>query len=421
MATLLEKLCRWANTYSYFTLLAPQPSSSPYPYGTFPRKMAVGAKYLIPFDGKDDFETLKGVLSSKSGPWFGHFTYDLKNQLESLTSSHPDRIHHPLICFYQPQFLVDFDENMISITGEGVSYDLLTQILTFALPKPQPSRPLALTPTMNKEEYLEAFRYLHRHIVEGDIYEINLCQEFQATQVEIDPISTFIRLYTISPAPFSCIHKTENTWLLCASPERFLKKSDDKIISQPIKGTARRHPQAEEDQRIKEWLATNEKERAENMMIVDLVRNDLARSAIPGTVRVEELFGIYSFPQVHQMISTVTAHLKDPKLVVDALAKAFPMGSMTGAPKIMAMRLIETYEKSKRGLFSGSVGYFSEEGDFDFNVVIRSVFYNQANREVSIQVGSAITYDAEAEMEYEECLLKARALIEALEAQLLSN
>jgi para-aminobenzoate synthetase component 1 len=203
-------------------------------------------------------------------------------------------------------------------------------------------------------------------------------------------------------------------FLLSASPERFIKKVGKKIISQPIKGTARRGANEEEDKQIKHHLFNDPKERAENIMIVDLVRNDLSRTADKGSVIVEELCGIYTFPQVHQMISTVVSELREDVHFIEAIRQCFPMGSMTGAPKVRAMKLIEKYESTKRGLFSGAVGYITPEGDFDFNVVIRSILYNARNHYLSFMVGGAITMQAEAEKEYEECMLKAKAIMRVL-------
>jgi para-aminobenzoate synthetase component 1 len=201
---------------------------------------------------------------------------------------------------------------------------------------------------------------------------------------------------------------------LSASPERFIKKSLNKLYSQPIKGTVRRAQDDAEDEKLKSALLASEKERAENLMIVDLVRNDLAKSSETGSVEVTELFGRYSFKQVHQMISTVSSTIIDGLNPVTAIANAFPMGSMTGAPKVMAMQLIEQYENSKRGLYSGAIGYFAPNEDFDFNVVIRSIQYNEERQYVNFEVGSAITIDSHAEQEYEECLLKASAMLRAL-------
>lgn len=199
--------------------------------------------------------------------------------------------------------------------------------------------------------------------------------------------------------------------------ERFLKKEGNKLISQPIKGTIRRGSEPTEDQALAEQLQNDPKERAENVMIVDLVRNDLARSSTPGSVQVEELFGIYPFPIVHQMTSTVSSRLRTECSGLDALKAAFPMGSMTGAPKIMSMQLIDRYELTRRGIYSGAIGYFTPEGNFDFNVVIRTLVYDASRQYASLQVGSAITYDSIPEKEYEECFVKIKGWIEALESK----
>ena len=205
--------------------------------------------------------------------------------------------------------------------------------------------------------------------------------------------------------------------MLCASPERYLRKEANKVISQPIKGTAKRFSDETLDNNSKIALEQNPKERAENIMIVDLVRNDLSHTAIKGSVAVEELCGIYTFEQVHQMISTVVSTVENSVSPVEILRTTFPMGSMTGAPKISAMNIIEELEETKRGLYSGAVGYFTPENDFDFNVVIRSILYNAREKYLSFSVGSAITSQSIPEQEYEECLLKAKAMFEVLSSK----
>jgi len=276
------------------------------------------------------------------------------------------------------------------------------------------------TPVVNiqsvfsKQEYLDAAAGIKEHIIRGDIYVTNFCQEFFAEHAYIDPLAIFFDLNSLSPNPFAGFFKWKDNYILSASPERFLAKRGNKLISQPIKGTAKRGETAQEDKAIKQQLRNHAKELQENVMIVDLVRNDLTRSAKQGTVKTEELFGIYTFNQLHQMISTVTCELEDGTSPVDAIKNTFPMGSMTGAPKISAMQLMEQYERTKRGVYSGALGYFSPDGDFDFNVVIRTLLYNAAEKYLSFHVGSAITYHADAEQEYEECLLKAKAILEVL-------
>jgi para-aminobenzoate synthetase component 1 len=269
---------------------------------------------------------------------------------------------------------------------------------------------------ISKELYLEKVTKMLEHIHAGDMYEANFCMEFYAENAVINPLEKFQKLNQISKAPFSVFFKNNKHFLLCASPERYLKKVGDKIISQPIKGTSKRFFDTIEDEKSKHNLENDAKERAENIMITDLVRNDLSHTAQKGSVEVAELCKIYSFLQVHQMISTVTSKLDAQYSPIDVLRTTFPMGSMTGAPKISVMKIIENQEETKRGLYSGTVGYFTPEGDFDFNVVIRSILYNQENKYVSFSVGSAITAQSVPEKEYEECLLKAKAMAEVLKS-----
>jgi para-aminobenzoate synthetase component 1 len=269
---------------------------------------------------------------------------------------------------------------------------------------------------ISKSEYISTFNKLQEHIKRGDIYEVNFCHEYFAKSAELNPVNTFRNLYEISNSPFSAFFRTNDFYLMSASPERFVKKFGNTIISQPIKGTRKRGNSVEEDLKLKEELRQCPKEQSENVMIVDLVRNDLSKTAEKSSVKVEELYGIYSFTQVHQMISTITSELRDDIHWSEVLKTTFPMGSMTGAPKIRAMQLIEEYETFKRGLYSGSVGYVTPNGDFDFNVIIRSILYNTTNGYVSLAVGSAITANAKGDDEYAECELKAKAMLEVLNA-----
>jgi para-aminobenzoate synthetase component 1 len=243
---------------------------------------------------------------------------------------------------------------------------------------------------------------------------MNFCQEFFSENAYVDPLSVYHNLTNISPTPFAGFFKLGGKYILSATPERFLSKRGNILTSQPIKGTAKRSLDVDEDLRIKADLKNSKKEQAENVMIVDLVRNDLTKSAVKGTVKVDELFGIYTFPQVHQMISSISCELSPDVHFIDAIKNTFPMGSMTGAPKLRAMQLIDEYERSKRGAYSGSFGYIDPSGDFDFNVVIRSILYNTDTAYLSFQVGGAITYESDAEKEYEECLVKASAIMKVL-------
>jgi para-aminobenzoate synthetase component 1 len=260
----------------------------------------------------------------------------------------------------------------------------------------------------DKATYLQAINNLRTHIKDGDCYEINYCVEGYCENASVEPLAVFRQLNQLSPAPFAAYYRLGEQYMMCASPERYLCRQADRVVSQPIKGTSRRHADPAADAESKRALRASIKEQAENVMIVDLVRNDMARCCATGTVQVDELFGIYSFPQVHQMISTVSGQLCRP--FTDAIRYSFPMGSMTGAPKHKVMQLTERYERARRELYAGTVGYITPTGDFDFNVVIRSLFYNAATKYLSFQTGGAITYDSDPEQEWEEMRLKAWAL-----------
>lgn len=403
-----------------------------YPNDPFPNRLCVGAKRVISFSGDDAagldaFQALQNAHRERPSFLVGYFGYDLKNKLESLTSRNPDRLGFPTVHFVEPEWVIDFQETAIRIQGEGDAQTLVDAINAFAsLPENHASvknsdttfnerPPINVRCRVTPDEYQATVRRIQAHILAGDVYELNYCIEFFAQNVELDPLATYRSLNERSPMPFSNFLKIGDRYVMGASPERFLTRDGRRILSQPIKGTIRRGQTPDEDALLRDQLLNSEKERAENLMIVDLVRNDLARSAETGSVRVEELFGIYGFQQVYQMISSVSATLLDGISWTDALRNAFPMGSMTGAPKIRAMQLIDELEVSRRGVYSGAIGYVTPDGDFDFSVVIRTLLYNAQSRYASFSVGSAITYDADPAQEWQECLLKARAIREVLE------
>ncbi len=380
---------------------------------------AFGIKEKISFNAGNAFHALKTFYTAKNDWLFGYFGYDLKNETEALDSKNHDGLDLPDLFFFQPEIVVEifekkavfhFFESDININQLLISIsESVGQLSDF-----NTSKSVKLIPRISKSEYIQTVNKIHQHIARGDVYEMNFCQEFFSENHLIEPLSVFQRLNEISKAPFTCYFKNDVHYLLSASPERFLQKKGDKLTSMPIKGTARRGATPEEDKNIRESLFRNQKERSENVMIVDLVRNDLSRSCWAGTVQTEELFGVKTFEQVHQLVSTVSGMLHPEVHFVDAIKNAFPMGSMTGAPKVRAMQLIEQYEKSKRGLYSGAIGYLTPSGDFDFNVVIRSLIYNRQRLYLSLHVGSAIVFDSVPEKEYEECLLKAKALMNVL-------
>lgn len=387
-----------------------------------PRIIAIGAtEEFISQGQKDCLEELQRFCDKKKRWLFGYLTYDLKNTIEQLCSKNEDGLNFPMIHFFSPKVVIRQNEDSFSLfyDDESLSEKEANEIYKLCFsPAPEEKNKrdnqITIRSKILKGEYIDSVNKLKQHIREGNIYEINFCQEFYAENISIDTATVYKKLNVISSAPFSAFGKFGAHHLICASPERFLQKRSSKLISQPIKGTIRRSENVMEDEQLKKELQNNAKEQSENVMIVDLVRNDLSRIAKKGSVNVDELFGIYTFKQVHQMISTVSCEIKENISFTDILKSLFPMGSMTGAPKISAMKLIEEYESTKRGLYSGAVGYISPDGDFDFNVVIRSILYNSENSYLSFMVGSAITDKAQAEQEYEECLLKAKAMFDAL-------
>jgi para-aminobenzoate synthetase component I len=409
----------WAQQFETFCILDNNRIANALNLQEIEFAMAVGVKDSLIGTGEDDWNKMKVFMDKHSGdsPVFGYLSYDLKNQLEKLSSKHPDNIGFAPMYFFTPLHLILIDSNGQLMVMSENGDQMLKEIKAIEIQKTV-QKPFSIHAKVTKEKYIETVKKIKEHILNGDVYELNYCVEFFAENTNIDPVQTYFSLQKISPTPFASMLKWENKYLISASPERFIKKALNKLFSQPIKGTIRRSFELEIDQQHINELKNSEKEKAENLMIVDLVRNDLAKSSEVGSVKVEELYGIYSFKQVHQMISTVSSTITDGIHPMDAVENAFPMGSMTGAPKVMAMKLIETYEETKRGLYSGSVGYFAPNEDFDFNVVIRSIQYNQTNNYVNFEVGSAITFDSDPEQEYQECMLKASAMLEALNAKI---
>ena len=403
------RMLDWAKQFSILLFLDNNNYSSI--YGKYECLLAAGAVEII----ADTSLSSLGQLHELRKDWlFGHIAYDYKNNLETgLTSRNVIQTAFPLLSFFCPQVVIHINPAKTELTIEShytnprEIFDAINSAKGEVIGKlPQ----LKFRHNISREQYLHTIAALQEHIVNGDCYEINFCSEGFADARHINPLHIFTALNELSPAPFAAYYRLEDKYMACSSPERYLQKNGNTILSQPIKGTARRVENSALDDALRSDLQYDEKERAENVMIVDLVRNDLARSCETGSVNVDELFGIYSFPQVHQMISTVSAQLRKGLTFTDAIKYSFPMGSMTGAPKIKVMELIDYYELSRRELFSGTVGYITPGGDFDFNVVIRSLFYNADSHYLSYQTGGAITYDSKPEKEWEEMRLKAWAL-----------
>ena len=417
-----QKLFQWSSQFHEIAWL----DSNNYPQtaSNFEAVLAVEAFTALKTDHHGAFEQLKEYQETTKDWIFGYLSYDLKNDLENLSSKNFDGLKFPDLYFFQPQKLIlvgkeKVEFRYLKMVDDEIASDY-EEILQLELtPKNETSENKKevnpVQPRISKEKYLKKVSEMLEHIHRGDIYEANFCQEYFAENRTIEPAKVFQNLNENSSPPFASYIKLEDYYLLSGSPERYIKKHGNKVISQPIKGTARRAESEEEDKKIIEMLAKDPKELSENVMIVDLVRNDISRVAKKGSVQVDELCKVYSFKQVHQLISTISAELELGCTPVEVLQATFPMGSMTGAPKISAMKIIEDLEETKRGLYSGAVGYFTPEGDFDFNVVIRSILYNAKLKYVSFSVGGAITSRSIPELEYEECQIKAKAMLHALE------
>lgn len=389
-------------------------------YGQYDAVLAVDAFTSIKTDYSNAFEQLKAYQTQTKDWIFGYLTYDLKNAIEPLKSENFDGLQFPDLYFFQPKRLFFLKDNQVEIqylnmVDDEMEIDFEDIQSVDISQEPKQRDPIKIHLRIHKDAYQEKVSAMLEHIHRGDIYEANFCQEFYVEDTQIPPLDIYNKLNSISNPPFATFLKCNDKYLLSASPERYIKKEGNKVISQPIKGTAKRAFDLAEDEQLKKDLLENEKERSENIMIVDLVRNDLSKTAIRGSVEVEELCKIYTFDQVHQMISTVKSEVKPETHPVDIIETTFPMGSMTGAPKFSAMKIIETLEETKRGLYSGAVGYFSPTGNFDFNVVIRSILYNETKKYVSYSVGGAITAKSDPLKEYEECLVKAKAMRQVLE------
>ncbi|MFD2550731.1 anthranilate synthase component I family protein [Bizionia sediminis] len=417
------KLLAWSQTFTEVLWLDSNAESNPESgaYSSFEAVLAVGAFTSIKTNWAQAFSQLQDYQKACSDWIFGYLSYDLKNDTEALSSHNFDALEFPDLYFFQPKKLFFIKDNQVSVqylnafSAEWETDLNAIQAISLQEINTKQASGLSIKARIPKAAYLTKVNQVLNHIYRGDIYEANFCQEFYANNATINPLQTYNKLNSISKPPFAAFLKMADKYALCASPERYLKKYGNTVVSQPIKGTAKRSKDKETDLALKQTLATDAKERSENIMIVDLVRNDLSKTAVKGSVTVSELCKVYAFKQVHQMISTITSRVPKNTCPSNVIKTTFPMGSMTGAPKISAMRIIEATEETKRGLYSGAIGYISPQGDFDFNVVIRSILYNHSKKYVSFSVGSAITAKSTAEKEYNECLLKAKAMRQVLE------
>lgn len=398
----------WLSLQPVYALFHSNGYCNPYGYSSFEYLAAWDAKETIELKAGSAFETLQNKWTDQPDWWFGFFGYDLKNEVERLQSRNEDYSQFPDIFFFRPGKMLMKKNDGWYVAGIENTAEWIKEVTKFEVKNEELP---AVSPflAISKEKYLGNVDMLRAHIAEGDIYEINYCVQFRA-EANLSPMPLFQKLRAKSPMPYSGLLHWPGYSIVSASPERFLKKTGHKLIAQPIKGTSKRGNTPETDRENRRNLYLSEKDRAENVMIVDLTRNDLTHFAQAGTVKVEDLFGVYAYPRVHHMISTISATLTGGTPLLAALRQAFPMGSMTGAPKVRAMQLIDEFEDFKRGPFSGALGYLDPDGNFDFNVLIRSIFQNHQMNRLAFCAGGAITWDSTPADEWDELHLKASAI-----------
>ena len=407
----VEKLINFSVDQDYFILLNSNNNSDKYDL-----LCGYGIKSFIK-SSENSLTKLDNFFELKKDWLFGYMTYDLRNEIEVLNDDNIDFINMPNLHFFQPE-IVWFVKGK-NVTGLSFEKDLIENDWKkfneiSEKEETENSNIVKLNLRNSKSEYINKVNKIKERIFRGDCYEMNFCFDLFSEYDEINPYDTYVKLNNYTKSPMSSFLKVNDLFLISSSPERFLSKNGEDIISQPIKGTAKRGDSPEEDKKNINELLSSPKELSENHMIVDLVRNDLSRIAKKGSVKVKSLNTLKTFKRVHQLISTIEAKVSSKLKLSEILKGTFPMGSMTGAPKIESMNIIDEFESTKRGLYSGSVGYINPEMDFDFNVVIRSIVYSSSNKVLTVNVGSAITHKSIAEKEYEECLVKAEPMIQSL-------
>ncbi|MBX5438523.1 MAG: anthranilate synthase component I family protein [Thermoflavifilum sp.] len=386
--------------------------SYPYTHGWQPAPwmLAAGVLHEWKVQPQEAFHQLASFHARHHDWLMGHVGYPMSSYLwpdisrKSCLSGFPD------IYFFVPEILILVQDNQVHIGIHGSATEaqhIFYEICHSQIRHPAFQNSLRVFPSLTRTQYLDILHHILQHIRRGDCYEMNFCQLFTAHPTNMLPAETFLQL---PPAPFSLCYRWHDAYLLCASPERYLLKRGSQVIMQPMKGTIARGRDQEEDAQQRFRLQNSPKERAENTIVVDLVRNDLSRTAIPGTVQVTEWMKIYSYPTVHQMVSTIRSEMDNAYQIGDLLATTFPMGSMTGAPKKKVLQLIDAYESWPRGIYSGATGYITPEGDMEMNVVIRSLLYTSPSGELFYHAGSGITCYSHPEAEWEECLLKTQQL-----------
>jgi len=417
----MKALLNLSNYTDYISILLSNSSEKdiilPMDYVNYDVLAGVGKIDLL-ISNNDSFKKLNFFHEQKKDWLFGSFSYDLKRETEDLFSSNLDNFNADNLSFFVPEYVLLLNNNKLEVQTYYSKDECDDFLRAFDFSELKKSKLKAiLSRRDSKQDYLEKIKEIKKYLKRGDIYEMNYCQEFYAIEKRFPPESIFLELNEKMKAPFSAFLKLNDKYILSASPERFLRKKGSYILSQPIKGTRKRGRTTFEDASLINALNLSQKDTSENIMIADLVRNDLSITAKKNSVKIEELCKVYSFEKVHQMITSIISEIDSDISFTDVLMNTFPMGSMTGAPKIRAMELIEYFEEFQRGFFSGAVGYITPEADFDFNVVIRTILYNLANNYLSIGVGGAITIKSNPIQEYEECLIKVKPIFDILNFQ----
>jgi len=372
---------------------------------------------------RDKNETELPIVSGA----IGYFSYDYGREHMGVPSGEQDvePIPQARVVFYDLLLIEDCHEKRVWLSACGQTEDAPVLLARFrqeiergmeegfpALPDAHATKPITIRPNFEKEEYKAAVDRMIRYIIEGDIYIANMTQRLDVVS-DREPLAVFEHLRTHNPSPFGGYLDCGDHQIICASPERFLRLRDGVVETRPIKGTRKRGETAEEDEALRRELELSEKDKSELLMIVDLERNDLNRVCRPGSVEVTELFTVETYATVFHLVSNIRGEMAQGSDVTDLLRAAFPGGSITGAPKYRAMEIIDELEHGKRGLYTGSIGYLTLDGECDLNIVIRTALHRDGHYHLG--VGGGITSESDLEFEYEETLQKAKAVLEALQ------
>ncbi|QEK11031.1 aminodeoxychorismate synthase component I [Crassaminicella thermophila] len=455
---LIKKINTSLNSFELYTLFKNEPYSFFLDSGMDPNKLGkysfIGSNPFLIFKSKnnkidicengkttvlngDPLEKLREILSSYKmdyktdlpfiGGAVGYLGYDLCHHIEKLPRHAVDDVNIPdcYIGLYDGIIIIDHQKEEVFASALGIKSpeeETIQKIINTIkageekgvnIKIPKNNKPINLKSNFKKEDYIKAINKIKSYIKAGDIYQANMTQRFEC-DLQITPFELYAKLREINPAPFASYIDFGEGQIVSSSPERFIQIKNRIIETRPIKGTRPRGKTPTEDIKNREELLSSEKDKAELLMIVDLERNDLGKVSKTGTVEVTELFHLEEYATVYHLVSTIIGKMKDDCDVIDCIKATFPGGSITGAPKIRSMEIIDELEPTQRNIYTGSIGYIGFNGDTDLNIVIRTILCK--NQKAYFQVGGGIVWDSDAELEYEETLHKAKALIKALES-----